>query len=49
MLIIAHRLTTIKDCDLILVLEKGKLVESGNHEQLLQQHGYYHNLCRQQN
>ncbi|SEA82045.1 ATP-binding cassette, subfamily B, HlyB/CyaB [Desulfuromusa kysingii] len=48
-ILIAHRLATIRDCDLILVLEKGKLVESGSHEQLLQQHGYYHNLSTQQN
>jgi subfamily B ATP-binding cassette protein HlyB/CyaB len=47
-IIIAHRLATIKDCDVILVLEKGKLVESGSHEQLLHQRGYYHNLCSQQ-
>ncbi len=47
-MIIAHRLATIRDCDVILVLEKGKLVESGSHEQLLQQGGYYHNLSTQQ-
>jgi ATP-binding cassette, subfamily B, bacterial HlyB/CyaB len=46
--IIAHRLATIKDCDVILVLEKGQLVESGSHEQLMQQRGYYHNLSTQQ-
>ncbi|WP_020677434.1 peptidase domain-containing ABC transporter [Geopsychrobacter electrodiphilus] len=47
-IIIAHRLATIKDCDLILVLDKGRLVESGSHEQLLAQRGYYHNLSSQQ-
>ena len=47
--LIAHRLATIKDCDLILVLEKGKLVESGTHKQLLELGGYYHNLHMQQN
>ena len=46
--IIAHRLATIKDCDLILVLDKGRLVESGSHEQLLTQNGYYHKLYTQQ-
>ncbi len=47
-LIVAHRLATIKDCDLILVLEKGRLVEAGSHEALLQSRGYYHNLYSQQ-
>ncbi len=46
--IIAHRLATIRECDVILVLEKGKLVESGSHEQLMQQRGYYHKLSTQQ-
>lgn len=32
--VIAHRLTTVKDADVILVLKKGKIVEEGNHEQL---------------
>ncbi|MBD1400752.1 peptidase domain-containing ABC transporter [Pelovirga terrestris] len=47
-LIVAHRLATIKECDLILVLDKGKLVESGRHEQLLQQRGVYAGLHAQQ-
>lgn len=46
--IIAHRLETIKECDVILVLEKGKLVELGSHELLMQQRGYYYNLSTQQ-
>ena len=46
--IIAHRLATIKDCDLILMLEKGRLVESGTHEQLFAQNGYYHKLYTRQ-
>lgn len=32
--VIAHRLTTVKEADVILVLKKGKIVEEGNHEQL---------------
>ncbi len=47
-LLITHRLATIQDSDLILVLDKGCLVESGTHAQLLKQGGYYHNLHSQQ-
>jgi len=43
-IIIAHRLSTIRNCDRILVLKQGQLVESGNHEQLLQQNGLYASL-----
>lgn len=43
-IIIAHRLTTIMDVDLILVLNKGKIVESGTHKELLAQSGLYSQL-----
>ncbi len=44
-IIIAHRLATIKSADLILVMDKGKVVEQGNHNELLKkQEGYYRNL-----
>lgn len=44
-IIIAHRLTTVKKADRIIVLDKGKIVEIGNHEELLQiENGYYCNL-----
>lgn len=44
-IIIAHRLTTVKKADRIIVLDKGKIVEIGNHEELLQiENGYYRNL-----
>lgn len=46
---IAHRLSTIKDCDEIIVLDRGKIIESGNHEQLLNQNGYYKFLYNSQN
>ncbi len=42
--VIAHRLSTIKNADKILVLEKGKIVQSGNHDQLLEQGGLYKKL-----
>ena len=40
----AHRLSTIKLADNIVVLKNGKIVEQGNHEELLIQNGLYHNL-----
>lgn len=46
--IIAHRLNTIRAADKILVLEHGKLVEEGNHEQLLNQNGLYLRLWEEQ-
>ena len=43
-LVIAHRLSTIQDADEIIVLDKGRIVESGTHEELLSKKGYYHKL-----
>ena len=45
---IAHRLSTIKNCDKIYVLEKGKIIESGNHKELTQLGGKYAELVSQQ-
>lgn len=44
MLIVAHRLSTIQHADNIIVLSKGKILEQGSHQQLLQQKGRYHQL-----
>ncbi len=48
MLIIAHRLATVKNCDFIIVLDKGKLVEKGTHEELLEKQGEYYRLWEMQ-
>lgn len=46
--IIAHRLSTVRDVDRILVLQQGQIVESGHHDELLQHNGLYARLVRQQ-
>lgn len=46
--IVAHRLSTVKNADQIIVLDKGKVVETGNHEVLTQKRGAYYNLVKNQ-
>ena len=47
-IIVAHRLSTIRHCDRILVLEGGKIVEDGNYEQLIEKNGYFADLVERQ-
>jgi len=46
--VIAHRLSTVRDADMILVVEKGKIVEQGTHDDLMQRQGLYYYLCSEQ-
>ena len=47
-LVIAHRLSTIENADRIIVLSKGRIVEQGNHNELIKQNGEYASLHRLQ-
>ena len=46
--IVAHRLSTIRESDIILVMNEGKIIEQGNHEELLAKNGFYANLYNSQ-
>lgn len=46
--IVAHRLSTIKNADIILVMDKGRILEQGTHQELLRKKGYYYNLYNSQ-
>lgn len=45
-IVIAHRLSTIINCQRIIVIQKGRIVEEGNHEQLMQLDGAYKQLIK---
>ena len=46
--IIAYRISSIKDADLILVMDEGRIIEQGTHDTLLARNGYYANAFRNQ-
>ena len=47
-IIIAHRLSTIMKCDKIYVMDKGQIIESGNHFELMDKRGFYYELWKEQ-
>ena len=48
MIIVSHRISSVKDADIIIVLDKGKIVEKGKHQNLLQNRGLYFELFNKQ-
>lgn len=46
--VVAHRLSTIRESDIILVMNKGRIIEQGTHEALLEKHGFYYDLYNSQ-
>jgi ATP-binding cassette subfamily B protein len=46
--VIAHRLSTIRGADTILVMDRGRIIEQGNHRELLERGGFYHDLYESQ-
>ena len=45
-IIVAHRLSTIRDCDEIIVMDQGKILQRGTHDELIQQEGMYKELMK---
>ena len=46
--VVAHRLSTVKNADLIIAMQHGRIVESGSHNELTEKRGYYYNLVKNQ-
>lgn len=47
-IIVAHRLSTVRNADQIVVLDRGRIVEVGSHEELIKRNGAYYNLVKNQ-
>jgi subfamily B ATP-binding cassette protein MsbA len=48
-IVIAHRMSTVKNADIIVVLSKGEIIEKGKHDDLIKNKGVYFKLCQMQN
>lgn len=47
-IIIAHRVSSVKKCDEIIMLDKGRIIERGTHDELMALKGRYYEICREQ-